>query len=274
MKRSREQRSVLGSLLMVALAVLILGSAFWNVELLKKPPFEPPIFSSASGSISTDAVILEDVQICSCWHGPRGQVQKKLKFRVTNRSDDVVDIAGGQDSSVFLVVAYPNDFTPNLTLPSSEGAKAFRVDNPDAVPTNVTYKRSVDLTKIEPRRASHEIEVELGLEKGWSAWVIPANPNRVAEPDTYPTFVEKQRLRPGDSYVGSGGLGIGAWVFYVPVQKPLASTHNLSALPFSGTREWDKYYQVLGVSVLDADGGILGFAPLPPESFWTDPRMF
>jgi hypothetical protein len=270
---SRRARTIFTFSLGIALAV----SASLAISTTPKGSTVVPGFSTVVGGLSQNPVKIDKVEICACWIGPRGQSQKKLKFRIANNSAVPIRIAGGRTSDVYLIVAYHGDFVPVITMPSRTGAQSQFTPEGHVPPNQTVYVASI-FDKVPAIEVDDRLARQLGVTDGWKAWALSANPNAVEEStndssNTFPTFVAREKLAPGESYYETG-YGLGDWVFYLPLPPDIANATEWPGLPVvSGF--WDPYYLILGVAVIDPGrGSILGFAPVPPESAWTEGAEF
>jgi hypothetical protein len=160
-----------------------------------------------------------------------------------------LNLAGGPSSSVFLIVAYPDSFgrptikMPTLPTPNFGGRKVKTGSS--GVPANVTLTQTTDTTEVSPMEfVPEDWNGALGLDSGWTAWAIPANPSE---------------------------RGFSAWVFNLPLQSEIQYFSKAQDPPEEAPTHFDKYFQVLGVGVVSNKGSLLGFAPLPPQIAWSAP---
>jgi hypothetical protein len=194
-----------------------------------------------------------------------------------------LNIGGGERSSIRLIVAYPERFTPKLTVPD-EGADGKQVSVPD--PPDIRVREIATLRQVKASLIPNGSET-FPLPPKYRVWAIPPNPNKVVEAYgtgvtsagvpragvTFPTVVDQETLRPGERY-GSPKLGHGDWVFYVPLDKDFASAGDFEiVLPRPETA---KHAIVLGVAIFaetQFNGGpqLVGFAAAPPDSAALDP---
>lgn len=245
---------------------------------------QPPRYSllQVKGSIRTDLVVIDRVQICGCWQGPNGQAQKKVKFRIKNNSGQTLNIRGGKDSSLFLVVDFPLHHQPQMEIPASSGwSSSSFTSGPDTVPSGQQLFSVEDVESVKATAISAELNADLGVPAGRKAYAIPANPNRAVEvlgsgSITFPTFVSQESLVSGAEYYDPA-KGVGDWVFYVPYGAEGA--HHASGFQIVGDDEsetdmYEEYFRVLGIMAVGRDEQILGFSPVPPETAYSHANQF
>lgn len=272
-------RKPIRSWTLLGLGVMLITLAALSVSNATEPQYTPRNSRSIAGSLSVDpgrGALMEDVQICSCWQGPAGQAQKKVRFRITNNTDrSVFRLTGGQEGSVFLLVGYSRGVVPVVTAPPKHqvGDLQSMVGTPA---DRVVFTSTSGSARLKPDEITNPTLLEdLDPPEGWRVWGIPANHNMMVESlspgmATYPTYVEIQDLNPGEIYSGDE-LGVGVWVFYVPYPPELEGMASSPIVPSMATTTFtDDYYIIYGVAIVDDSGRIRGFAPTPPESQWTD----
>lgn len=242
-------------------------------------PLLPIEFRIVEPELSNRPVRIDHIRSCSCWHGPRDHAQRKYKFRIVNETNRVLDIDGGPHSVIRLLVAYPRQWTPHLTLPDPNATTSRAVDEPGEVSVEMTD----EIMNVPIGRIGGD-NVFFGVPPGFVVWALPASPNKVAEwmggfegEASYPTVVDKSELLPDEEYKGDR-LGHGTWTFYVPLPHRFAES-----LEFEG--EWEpiidhKIYEphviFVGVAALEVDpfGGVelLGFGPAPSDNALANPN--
>lgn len=264
-------RTVL-SLALITLSVIALvhGSS---------PTLPKQNFSVIEGSLSNQEVTFEKVRACKCDAGLHDQSYKKFKFKLTNNSQEILNIAGGRDSSVFLIVEYPNTFHPKVTLPGPANASDERALGSLPAGVEVSYASSTEV--FEPLRFAPTLATQLGVRPEWTAYAIPPTPNAVIEAEsgsttlaTFPTYVTRLALASGDSY-SDKRAGYGDWVFPIPVWGVLRTVSNEpNYTTVFEPNFYDKYYAILGIAAISADGRLLGFTASPPTSTLSDGSEF
>lgn len=266
------------------LSVVLIGGSVFAAVGSTTPKLQPHHFSYVSGSLSESGVLLEQVQVCGCWTGVNGQSQKKVKFKITNLTDDTwVNLEGGPDSSIYLIASYPNEFLPQMMIPDADAGTIQAFSPDDGTPPNARIRLADASTRYDPVAITNPVLIsELGVDEGWTAWLLPANPHGLVQTQstgdgnvTYPTMVTDEWVGPGESYYDDD-RGWGAWVFYLPLPPEFDWMASSSFMPTGAleSSKTDLGYKVLGVGVLDDDGRLLGFAPLPPETVWSDGADF
>lgn len=275
-KQTSRHRS---AALLSVLAVACVGLGIWSISNGLDPRTRPMNHNTAVGSIiNADLQVdMEDTVMCACFEGPFQQQQKKVKLTITNSTgDEWLDLRGGPDGSVYLYVAYPSDFTPHMTIPTDHGRGQRMLGSS---PASKWITVTSDTQSIDPDKVDPVVAEQLGIDDGWTAWALPANPNALTlwlsdSRTTFPTWVDQDWLAPGKTYRGDGN-GVGAWVFFIPVQDEIASVTSPYVLQSMLTSEFlDPYYRVLGVAVRDRNGATIGFAPVPPESSYSSATEF
>jgi hypothetical protein len=247
------------------------------LKALERPEAQilPVQFRVKTKSLSDLPVRIDHIQSCSCWFGPRDQAQRKYKFRIVNETNHVINIDGGTNSVIRLVVAYPNHKEPRLTMPvATNDMPMQRFGSPPDESVAVSRK-------IEPVRPS-EIKNEnkfFGVPEDYSVWALPASPNKVAEiiggnEGSFPTVVDKDQLLPDEEYEGHH-LGHGTWTFYIPLPHRFASRFKPGYEPLLAHAQYEKYVIFVGIGAFDREGGalvnLLGFAPAPSEDAFKYP---
>lgn len=235
-------------------------------------------------------VQIDRVRSCSCWHGPRDQAQRKYKFRVINRTDHQLNIEGGVRSVIRLIVAYPNQHRPRITMPVRSGNEfQKRLPTPDDVDISVTR----EIATVKPTRVPSSNDF-FGVPKGYSVWALPAVPSKLAEiydaryvekggvpsiegEASYPTFVDKSHLLPDEEYEGDR-LGHGAWTFYIPIPHRVAQKleDHGGFEPFFSRNFYERFVIFVGIAALAPGprekGRLLGFAPAPSDNALAEPN--
>lgn len=268
---------VLASGLLLVLASVVIASA-------NDPKSLPRHYSDVSGTLSSTGVIIEDLQLCGCWTGLNGQSQKKVKFKITNNTTDTwVYLEGGPNSHVHLVVSYADSFRPVLKMPNPDAGTSQVWLPPAGTPPNTQVKAADEIREVDPIAIeAPALVTELGVEQGWTAWLLPANPAGIVQRDphrsnmvTFPTMVGQEWLAPGESYYDDR-LGFGDWVFYLPLppEAEWMATSDMMPTTSLESAQTDKSYKILGVAIVDDDGRLLGFAPVPPETVWSSASDF
>jgi hypothetical protein len=237
----------------------------------------PIEFRLLNPGLSNRPVRIDHIRSCSCWHGPRDQAQRKYKFRVVNETDRVIDIDGGVHSVIRLLVAYPKDWTPRLTMPDpSDHFTTRRMKSPRDIAIPISDK----IESVTPNRLDGDNGF-FGVPPDYTLWALPASPNKVSEPIhlrevSYPTVVDTPELLPDEEYEGDH-LGHGTWTFYIPLPH-----HFAQSLQFHGAMEpilpresYERYVIFVGVAALTVDPyegvHLLGFAPAPSENALANP---
>lgn len=265
---------------LIGAAVALVALSGWSIVNASTPHYSPKNSRIISGSLSIDpehGAALDDVQICSCWQGPANQAQKKVRFRITNNTDErVFRLTGGKEGSIFLLVGYDAEFQPVVTAPPKH--QQNDLEGTAGTPANRTvYTSLLESVSERPDEITNaDLLEDLSPPSGWRVWAIPANHNMMMESlgerlGTYPTFVEwdDEDLHPGESYEGDE-LGIGVWTFYVPYPPGLDGMGDYPIpAEWASTSFTDDHYIIFGVAVVDDSGRINGFSPTPPESQWT-----
>lgn len=277
------------------IALMLVGVfLFGIVSSTSKRPL-PIEFRLINPRLSNLPVEFSDIQSCSCWHGPRDEAQRKYKFRVVNHTEHVLDIGGGVDSVIRLIVAYPKQRHPVLTMPAPGPIIMESVlGSPPDEYTPITNH----IVEVKPNLIRDENEF-FGVPKDYRVWALPASPNKVAEQfhesvvavtaatvepgfetASYPTEVDHTELLPEEEYVGHT-LGHGTWSFYIPIPRSFAEKFENAA----GEEEWEpvlqrqvyeRYVIFVGIAAMEVGsrGGVhlLGFAPAPSENALVNPR--
>jgi hypothetical protein len=265
---------------LVAIASILAILSWFALQNAMTPGYSPRNTRAIAGSLSGDpkhGVLLEDVQICSCWQGPAGQAQKKVRFRITNNTDgQVFRLTGGPEGSIFLFVGYSAEFEPVITAPPR-----YQVGDAEWTSAGLTvFASNKGSVSTAPQEVTNPRLLEdLDPPAGWRVWAIPANYNRMIEFEedgdgTFPTYVEVEDLLPGKSYVGDR-YGTGVWTFYLPYPPQISFMADMPIVANWATTSYtDAHYVMFGVAVLDEFRSLKGFAPTPPESQWTDGTDF
>lgn len=258
------------------------------------PVTDDVVFARTHGS---EDIKISELQTCGCWSGPRGQAQKKYKFRIENRSPYRINIGGGVRSNLRLVVAFPNGSNPTTSIPQAS-EESFQVTA--AMPAGVELLQATDSERFEPPTLDGANQT-FGVDESWQIVLYPPNENRVIEDlygatdteiGTFPTYVEDEWLDPGESF-WDGDYGEGAWVFYVPVTEELVDlvvppssqltgdeigdAPRVLSAGFGSIRRdvYSKAINILGVAVINPGSGeLLGFAPTPTDSMFSSPDDF
>lgn len=267
--------------------VLVLG-----VVTASSKPALPIEFRLVEPGLSNLPVEFSEIRSCSCWDGPRDEAQRKYKFRVVNHSNKVIDIDGGVDSAIRLIVAYPDGWRPHLTVPAAIHAMPLReLGSPPDEEIPITHK----VVTVQPNRIRGAKQF-FGVPDNYAVWALPPTPNKIAEiiepikhwvgegyfesgVASYPTVVDHIHLLPGEGYEGDR-LGHGTWSFYIPLPHRFAQR-----LKKVGKKEWEpilarqtyeRHVIFVGVAAMEVgpEGGVhlLGFAPAPSENALVNPR--
>ncbi|MEV8438265.1 hypothetical protein AB0425_12875 [Actinosynnema sp. NPDC051121] len=274
--------------LITALAALALLVGIVVVPDGTGPKRLPLQFRVDRTALSDLPVVVSDLRSCGCWSGPRDQAVKKFKFTLENRGDRRIAIGGGEQSSVRLLVAYPEGFRPSVTFPdeSTVDDKYVSVLNPsDTTVWQAGEFRSAASSHLENGRDLFAVPA------GFEVWALPPVPNYVveqqtAETMTFATIVDQDELLPGEEFSDSR-LGHGAWVFFMPLQRKFIDENlrtssgifvdDLSpwwTLPKTTTKDTAPFFRILGVGVFTQDESprLVGFAPAPPDDELADPE--
>lgn len=276
---------------------MLVGVLVLGVVTAPSKPVLPIEFRLDEPELSNLPVEFSNIRSCSCWHGPRDEAQRKYKFRIVNHSQKVIDIGGGVSSQIRLIVAYPKQRKPMITMPASGPIIAeTQLGSPRDELTPITEH----IVDIEPNliRGANRF---FGVPKDYRVWGLPASPNKVAEifepgqmtasssaysmyrsrsgTASYPTEVEQTDLLPGEEYAGHK-LGHGTWSFYIPIPHHFAerfeSYSEYEFEPILRRQEYEKYVIFVGVAAMEVlpGGGVhlLGFAPAPSENALVNPR--
>lgn len=221
-------------------------------------------------------VKLGTVQSCGCWDGLHGQAQKKFKFSVENTSAGSINIGGGEQSSVRLLVAYRQDFTPVQTLAYSDETEYAHV----ATPSDVGMWLATRTETVEPMELEFAPDT-FPVPKGFRLWGLVPSSNYVVEPvttegdpmTTFGTVIDQAILDRGQRY-SSDLVGHGSWVFPLPLPE------DLRILLYPGfeipASVINTIVVVLGVATFSGrEGGRLtGFAAAPPHGMLSAPWVF
>jgi hypothetical protein len=268
------------------------------VSATSKPPL-PVEFRLIRPKLSGLPVEFSDIRSCSCWHGPRDEAQRKYKFRVVNRTDKVLNIGGGVGSVIRLIVAYPRQRHPVVTMPASGPIIAEAVlGSPPHEFTPITDH----IVQVKPDliRGANDF---FGVPSNYRVWALPASPNKVAEVfrtgqsgtapleivemlengsghPSYPTEVGHTELLPGEEYAGHT-RGHGTWSFYIPIPRSFAEAFEhapgeLEWEPVFNRQTYERYVIFVGVAAMEVGPEsrvhLLGFAPAPSENALVNPR--
>lgn len=259
----------------IGIGVCTLVASLLTVQQAVDPALKPRNFSAVSGSLSSGSVLLDTVKICGCWNGLHGQMEKKVKFRITNNSQFPLNLAGGKTSSVYLVIGYPDAFAPSIEMPQhTTRSWPFKSQQERDQPPGVDLVATRDSETVIPVKFADPVwRTQLGLPEGWTAWGIPANPSRlVGNSDgrgSNATYVTRDRLPPAESYYDPDD-GVGVWVFNTPLPEHLRPLTEREEEPTESPSYFDSDFMILGVGAIRDNGQLLGFSPLPPETEWTD----
>jgi hypothetical protein len=274
------------------IVVAMIGVAVLGIANGSERPKLPIEFRLIQPKLSGQPIEFTDIRSCSCWDGPRDQAQRKYKFRVVNHSEKVIEIDGGVDSVIRLIVAYPSDFTPHLTMPEAANSMLLRkLGSPPDEKIPVTRK----IATVQPNliKGSNQF---FGVPDDYKVWALPSAPNKIAEitepvkmwtsvgyveagTASYPTVVDHSDLLPGEGYEGDR-RGHGTWTFYVPLPHRFAQRLNKIGKqewePILARQTYEKHVIFVGVAALETGPGgaveLLGFAPAPSENALVAPR--
>jgi hypothetical protein len=238
-------------------------------------PVLPIEFRLLEPDLSNMSVHIDRISSCSCWHGPRDQAQRKYKFRVVNDTSRVINISGGEQSAIRLIVAYPSNREPLLTMPSVSDYHEWRQFES---PSDLTIPITERIARVHPSRirASNDF---FGVPQSYSVWALPPAPNKVAEmiagrEGSYPTVVDQTHLLPGEEYQGNR-LGHGTWTFYIPIPHRFSRLFAGEFEPILSREEYERHVIFVGVAALAPEAGavrLLGFAPAPSENALASPK--
>ncbi|HEX5592130.1 MAG TPA: hypothetical protein VFX35_02140 [Solirubrobacterales bacterium] len=289
-----EHRRWLFPFLTAFIVAMLIGVLLLDVTGSPPKPLLPREFRLIEGRLSNLPVEFSDIRSCSCWHGPRDEAQRKYKFRIVNHSDRVVDIGGGVKSAIRLIVAYPKDRRPTITMPAAGPIFAeVQLGSPADELTPITER----IINVKPSliRESNEL---FGAPEDYRIWALPPSPNKVAEffsptgtalgpgpasieagNPTYPTVVDQTEVLPGEEYAGHK-LGHGTWSFYIPIPHRFASRFrdfsHFEFEPILPRQDYERHVIFIGVAAMEvSDNGevhLLGFAPAPSENALVSPR--
>ncbi len=280
--------------LTVLITSMLTGVLVLGVVVASSKPILPIEFRLIEPELSDLPVEFSNIRSCSCWHGPRDEAQRKYKFRIVNNTQKVIDIGGGGHSVIRLIVAYPKQRKPTITMPASGPITAeAQLGSPHDELTPITE----NIIDVKPNliRGANDF---FGVPKDYAVWGIPASPNKVAEifePGevsfesgvltresgiaTYPTEVDHTELLPGEEYT-SHRLGHGTWSFYIPIPHHFAERFDSGPEkewePILPRQAYERYVIFVGVAAMEVgpEGGVhlLGFAPAPSENALVNPR--
>ena len=266
----RQRPEATFRLISLLIVLALLGILIIGIEDEDRGQLLPVQFRLAQADLSELPVRIDRIRSCSCWHGPRNQAQRKYKFRVVNNTDKVINIDGGPRSVIRLLVAYPRDKSPRMTMPvSASELPRGQLGSPPDIEIPITDEiASVEASRI---RGSNDF---FGVPADYSVWALPATPNKLAEwigveEASYPTVVDKPTLLPGEQYEGQD-LGHGTWTFYIPVPHRFARLFAGGWEPLLPRETYEKYVIFVGIAAF-APGrhalvDLLGFAPAPSET--------
>ena len=270
----------------LSVLIVLAGGGLLAATLIgeDEEPQLPIEFRLVQPELSNRKVRIDHIRSCSCWHGPRDNAQRKYKFRVINETDHVIDIDGGPHSVIRLLVAYPKDWKPHLTLPDpSDDSMEQIIDPPGNVSAEMSDKlMSVPVSQMEGGNGF------FGVPRDYAVWALPASPNKVAEwigprkangdrELSYPTVVDKPELLPDEEYKGDR-LGRGTWTFYVPLPHRFAESLEFEGPfePLIDHKVYEPHVIFVGVAALTVDpyGGVdlLGFGPAPSDNTFANPN--
>lgn len=262
-----------------AIVLGIVGILVWGIAKPDAPRL-PLQFRLHEPSLSGLPVQIDRVESCSCWHGPRGQAQRKFRFRVINRTDNRLDIGGGARSVLRLLVAYPEDVTPRLTLP----ARSSQDDWVRAAsPPDTEIRLASEVREVAPSRIVGS-QTLFAVPRDFRVWAIPAVEDKVAEAlDYYPdgtinlsftTVVDKPGLLPNEAYYDTD-LGHGTWTFYFPVPTRISAMFAGEMHPVVQSQHFAKDLIIVGIAAFDVSSTngpkLIGFAPAPSDDALADP---
>lgn len=271
---------------------MLTGVVVLGVVTANSRPSLPIEFRLIDPHLSNLPVEFSDIRSCSCWDGPRDEAERKYKFRVANHSDKLIDIGGGVDSEIRLVVAYPEDFRPHLTLPAAVRHMPLReLGSPPDEEIPITHK----VVSVQPNRIRGANDF-FGVPDGYAVWALPPAPNKLAEiiepirqwvgegyyasgMASYPTVIDQTHLLPGEGYEGDG-RGHGTWSFYIPLPHRFAQRLRKIGKqewePILSRQNYERYVIFVGVAAFEPGPGgpvrLLGFAPAPSENALVSPR--
>ncbi len=267
---------------MLVVAIALFGSLhIWSAVAPEEDPL-PNVLRIDEQSLSALPIELNSLQMCNCWAGPRDQAQRKIKVEVVNHSESAVNIGGGDESQVRLLVGYSGMDELSVTVGAGRGRRV-RVQLPPDV--SVYLARTVE-TLVAPRLSGSANDI-FGIPNSYSIFAIPPNNNLILEdnspsPDelasggifgTFPTYVDTEVLLPGESYY-DGRPGRGDWVFPLPLPDSIAPMFRGDWILGVDRQDFDEYLMVIGVAVIEPDGVISGFAPTPPVGLMSDVSDF
>lgn len=278
--------------LCVCLALVILQLSLMILVPEKRVSAPPPLqVRIDSNALSSLPVKVGLVASCGCWAAPDGDAAKKFKFGLQNNWTEPLNIGGGKQSAVRLLVAYSNGFKPQQTIDTSDGKRLINV----AMPPDVSMYESTGQEQVAPLYVDDDADL-FKLPKNYELWGLVPNHNFVvrlyekASNSTsgnagFGTVVDREILDPGKTFNDSK-LGHGSWVFEVPLpldvrkatqyedMMPLDS--NFNPLIPTDYEAIEKSMIIVGVGIFSGAsvGGLIGFAPAPPHGFLQDPHSF
>lgn len=257
-------------LLAVAIVVAVIALVLVDDGIGSNAAGLPVQFRISQLALSDLPVEISNVESCSCWDGPRSQAQRKFKFHIINRSNRLLNIGGGQESSIRLIVAYPGSKQPALTFPQADGGDSMgQLGSPADTLTEIA-------THVTAQKASRIFgaNATFAVPSSYSIWALPPTPNRLAErvgvgdrSFTYPTVVDKTTLLPGEGYQGDR-LGHGVWTFYVPLNPKFAELFKGDVQLVLTPDQYENEVIFVGIAALEVAGSdvrMLGFAPAPSQ---------
>jgi hypothetical protein len=271
---SRRIFGLMSILILVAGAGLLVASLIGEEE----EPMLPIEMRLIEPELSGGPVRIDHIRSCSCWHGPRDNAQRKYKFRVVNETDRVINIDGGPHSVIRLLVAYPENWKPHLTLPDSSDPTTIQAHES---PGELMIEMSDELVNVPVNRVSKDTRF-FGVPPDYVIWALQASPNKVGEwiniaagEASYPTVVDKPELLPDEEYEGDR-IGHGTWTFYVPLPHRFAE--SLEAHGGLEKLRDRKFYEphvifvgVAALTVVPGGVNLLGFGPAPSDNLFAEP---
>lgn len=204
-------------------------------------------------------VKIDRIRTCWCTDGPRGQLQQKFKFGITNDTGDSLKIGGGPTSNIRLIVAYRGNYQPIQTVPIKENVPWVGVGLVDFPGVSATIAHRIGTMAPVPISGPASA---FGLTDDWHVYALSPNSNLLVETNatldklSATTYVTQETVGPGEEYY-STRRGAGVWVFYVPTNRDTAPQRSLG-----------DNYVILGVGAVSngRDGSLIGFSPVPPTT--------